>query len=148
MKAVNKILIIVFLPVFLFSSTGLVIIHHTCETCGVSEILINKQHKHKVEKCVKVEKKCCKASSCQMQKSEPEKTECCSEDHFYYKVKEPFLSGSNTTDIEIKELQLIDYTPFIELEQEFFSQIYTTSIIKPPDNFGREILRNLCVLRA
>jgi hypothetical protein len=152
MKLLNKIFVVILLPIFVFSSTGLVLIHHECESCGISEILVNKQHTHAHDNCSKEQQMpaCCKGSSCEM----PVKiqvqtdTECCKEEVFYFKVKEPYVNYTLQLEFDINPIQLPDFNILDGFENQMSSQILYSSINKPPDLSGRDILRHHCILRV
>ena len=145
MNIYSKILIGIISLVFLFSTTGLLFVHHVCDTCEISEILINSEHKHEGDHHVK---SCCTESSCHPEEEQKNNdSECCNEDAYYLKITEPFLSYSYTIDLNEKVIQLFDYKLIEFADSKYIDQLFYTSILKPPKLSGRIILRDNCILR-
>ena len=148
MNIINKISVFILSLVLLLSTTGFFLRHHICDSCNISEILINKEQVHKEDQ--NCEKTCCLKSSCETFEDSitEEDMKCCRDNIFYLKITEPFLSFDSTIDFHEKVIQLFNFNLIDIFDKNLSNQILYTSINKPPDLSGRDILRNNCILRT
>lgn len=135
------------LPVFVFFSTGLLLINHECENCGISKVLINKQQAHTHDFCTGEQSRvtCSRSGSCDtgIQKN----ADCCKDHVFYLKLDQPFVNFTTEFDHKLRPVILFDNHAPDRIHDQMTSQLFYTSLLKPPDFSGKDILRDHCILR-
>jgi len=150
MNIYKNISILFLVAIFALSSTGIFVVIHECESCGISEIYIdtNYNHEDEHEKHHKrtEHKTCCSKTTCEQNIEKYKHDNCCSDDTFYLKISQEYLASFlkiNFEEVETDISFLIEYTN--NIKRNLTSSINKVS--RPPDLSGIQILHKICVLR-
>ena len=148
MNIYKNISILFLVAVFALSSTGLFVVIHECETCGISEIYIDAEHEHKQHHKKVEHETCCLGGVCETstEKHQSNNDHCCSDDSFYFKITNPYTFSVLKINFDEVILDFVFFTSHInKLKNNFTNSI--SRIERPPDLSGKQILHKICVLR-